>query len=236
MNLLALDTCFDQCSAAAGRRLRSLTPSIAYAAMPMATGHAERLMPMIEMVMAESGMAFGELERIAVATGPGTFTGARIAVSAARALALATGASIVTVSSLELMAMNPVVVTGGADVLGIATDARRGEVYFQMFHPRSLRPLSTPEVLSFADAAARLAGRDAVIAGSGAAAVAESAHQQGHSARAICPDLLPEAIDMLFLSSEWPVAGSVGPLYLRPPDAKPPAPGPFAGAIAGRRA
>lgn len=236
MNLLALDTCFDQCSVAAGRRLRSLTPSIAYAATPMATGHAEYLMPMIEMVMAESGMAFSELERIAVANGPGTFTGARIAVSAARALALATGAKLVAVSSLELMAMNPAVVTGGADILGIATDARRGEVYFQTFHPRSLTPLTAPEVVSIAGAAARLSGRNAVIAGSGAAAVAESAQQQGYSARAICPDLLPDAIDMLFLSSEWPVAESVAPLYLRPPDAKPPAPSSLVGAIAGRRA
>lgn len=65
----------------------------------MATGHAERLMPMIASVMADAGMRFDELERIAIATGPGTFTGARIAVSAARALSLATGASIVAVSS-----------------------------------------------------------------------------------------------------------------------------------------
>ena len=236
MNLLALDTCFDQCSVAAGRRLRSLTPSIAYAATPMATGHAEHLMPMIEMVMAESGMAFSELERIVVTTGPGTFTGARIAVSAARALALATGAAVVPVSSLQLMAMNPVVATAGASRLAIATDARRGEVYFQTFHPRSLQPLSAPEVLVIGDAAASLAGYEAVIAGSGAAAVAESAAKPGHSVRAICPDLLPEAIDMLFLSSEWPVADRVAPLYLRPPDAKPPAPSPFAGTNVGRPA
>lgn len=236
MNLLALDTCFDQCSVAAGRRLRSLTPSIAYASAPMTTGHAERLMPMIEMVMAECGMTFGELERIAVATGPGTFTGARIAVSAARGLALATGTKVVTASSLELMAMNPSVVTGSADLLAIATDARRGEVYFQTFHPRSLKPLMQPEALSAADAAKRLEGRDSVIAGSGASIVAENAQKSGYLSRAICPDLLPEAIDMLFLSSEWPIAERVAPLYLRPPDAKPPAPSPFAGKIAGRSA
>ena len=236
MNLIALDTCFDQCSVAVGRRLRSLTPSIAYTSEPMATGHAERLMPMLESAMAEAGMAFSELDRIAVATGPGTFTGARIAVSAARALALATGASVVTVSSLELMAMNPDAATGGADVLAIATDARRGEVYFQMFHPRSLAALTPPEALSVDNAAARLAGRDAVVAGSGASAVAARAQEMGQSARAICPNLLPEAIDMLFLSSEWRVTDSVSPLYLRPPDAKPPAPSPFIGALAGRQA
>lgn len=236
MNILAIDTCFDQCSVAAGRRLRSLTPSIAYNAMPMVTGHAEHLMPMIEQAMTDCGMAFSELERIALATGPGTFTGARIAVSAARALALATGAEVVTISSLALMAMNPTAVSGGADVLAIATDARRGEVYVQSFDPRTLKPLTSPEVLAVADAASRLAGLDAVIAGSGAAAVAESAQASGYSARAICPDLLPEAIDMLFVSSEWPVADVVLPLYLRPPDAKPPALSLIAAPIAGSHA
>lgn len=193
-------------------------------------------MPMIEMVMAECGMAFGELERIAVATGPGTFTGARIAVSAARALALATGAEVVTASSLELMAMNPAVVTGSADLLAIATDARRGEVYFQTFHPQSTKSLTPPEALSVADAVARLVGHNSVVAGSGASIVAENAQISGYLSRAICPDLLPEAIDMLFVSSEWPIAERVAPLYLRPPDAKPPAPSPFAGKIAGRNA
>ena len=236
MNLLALDTCFDACSVAAGRRLRSLTPSIAYAAEPMATGHAERLMPMIASVMADAGMRFDELERIAIATGPGTFTGARIAVSAARALSLATGASIVAVSSLTLMAMNPVVETRGADRLAIATDARRGEVYFQVFHPRSLESLSPPALLTVEAAAAVLAGTSSVIAGSGAAAVCAAARDNGDKARAICPELLPEAIDMLFLSSEWPSVARVAPLYLRPPDAKPPAPSPYAGAYSGQSA
>ncbi|HPG88064.1 MAG TPA: tRNA (adenosine(37)-N6)-threonylcarbamoyltransferase complex dimerization subunit type 1 TsaB [Hyphomicrobium sp.] len=233
MNILALDTCFDACSVAVGRRLRSLTPSISYACEPMVTGHVERLMPMIEMAMAETGMAFSELQRIAIATGPGTFTGARIAVSAARALALATGATIVTVSSLELMAMNPVVATDGADVLAIATDARRGEVYFQSFHPRTLKPLTPPQVLPVADAASLLARQSSVIAGSGADAIASEIRNIGGNARAICQDLLPEAIDMLFVSSEWPATTRVAPLYLRPPDAKPPAPSPYASGNAG---
>ena len=107
MNILSLDTCFDACSVAAGRGLRSLTPAIAFAFEPMQKGHAERLLPMVEAVMAEAGLAFGALDRIAVSRGPGTFTGTRICVSAARALALATKAEIVSLSSLRLMAMSP---------------------------------------------------------------------------------------------------------------------------------
>lgn len=114
------------------------------------------------------------------------------------------------------MAMNPVVETRGADRLAIATDARRGEVYFQVFHPRSLESLSPPALLTVEAAAAVLAGTSSVIAGSGAAAVCAAARDNGDKARAICPELLPEAIDMLFLSSEWPSVARVAPLYLRP--------------------
>lgn len=232
MNLLAFDTCFDSCSVAAGRRLRSLTPSIGYASAPMATGQAERLLPMIEQVMADAGMAFSDLQRIAIATGPGTFTGARIAVSAARALALATGAEIVSMSSLQLMAMNPDVAANGAATIAIATDARRGEVYFQRFDAHSLVPLSAPAVLAIDQAAATLGAAPSVIAGSGAAAVADAARMFGTRATAILPALVPDAIDMLFASLSLPASATVAPLYLRPPDAKPPAPSPFSGTAA----
>ena len=87
MNILSFDTCFDACSVAAGRGLRTLTPSISFAFEAMQKGHAERLLPMVETVMSEAGLAFGALDRIAVTCGPGTFTGTRICVSAARALA-----------------------------------------------------------------------------------------------------------------------------------------------------
>ena len=229
MNLLALDTCFDACSVAAGRGLRSLTPSIAFASESMAIGQAERLMPMIEMVMSEAGIGFDKLTRIAVASGPGTFTGARIAVSAARALALATGAEIVAITSFQLMAMNYAVTAPAAETLVIATDARRGEVYVQQFSARTLKPLGPPTVCSIETAAAALGPGVVVIAGSGAAAVADIARVHGRNVEAILPDLVPDAIDMLFAASEMPVVASVAPFYLRPPDAKPPAPSHFAG-------
>jgi tRNA threonylcarbamoyladenosine biosynthesis protein TsaB len=232
MNILAFDTCFDACSAAAGRRLRSLTPSIAFACEPMTTGHAERLMPMIERVMADAGMAFHELDRIAIASGPGTFTGARIAVSAARALSLATGAAIVAISSLELMAMTPAVSSNGAKTLAIAADARRGEVYFQQFDARALTPLAPPRAHTNAEAAAALRDGSVVIAGSGARAVAEAARARGRDAVAILPDLVPDAVDMLFAAAAMPIASTIAPLYLRPPDAKPPAASPIARNIA----
>ena len=223
MNILALDTCFDACSAAAGRGLRSLTPSIAFASEPMSVGHAERLLPMIEMVMSEAGMSIAELDRIAVASGPGTFTGSRIAVSAARALALASGAAIVAVTSLELMAMSHSLVTRRVQSLAIATDARRGEVYIQHFEAGSLKTSGPPQLLSIREAAAMLGAGPVLIGGSGAAVVAGQAQAMGHDAVAVLPGLHPEAIDMLFTAMSLPTTPLVSPLYLRPPDAKPPA-------------
>ena len=196
----------------------------------MQKGHAERLMPMIDMVMGEAGLAFGSLDRIAVTYGPGTFTGTRICVSAARALALATGAEIVAISSLHLMAMSAAIPAARTKYVAIATDARRDEVYIEVFDRHSLHAAAEAQCVAVKDAPGLLGAGPIVIAGSGAVAVAEAARGTGIDAMAICPDLLPDAFDMLFAAEELPVVGTVRPLYLRPPDAKPPAPSPFVGA------
>ena len=69
-----------------------------------------------------------------------------------------------------------------------------------------------------------------IIAGSGAEALTEAARQSGSDATAILPALLPDAFDMLFVAAELATSATVRPLYLRPPDAKPPAPSPLVGA------
>ena len=233
MNILTFDTCFDACSVAVGRGLRSLTPVIVESLEPMQVGHAERLLPMIDEAMSQAGLSFAKLDRIAVTTGPGTFTGTRIGVSAARAFALVANVPIVTVSSLALMAFNPEIPGGSESTLAIASDARRGEVYFERFERRTLTSLGGPSVLTVAEAARGLAGGTTLIAGSGAAAVAFEARAQGSDVRDVLPGLLPSAIDMLFRAAEWtPSTLPPSPLYLRAPDAKPPAPSPFIGADA----
>ncbi len=70
----------------------------------MARGHAEALMPMVAEVMQESGMAFADLDLIAATLGPGSFTGVRIAIAAARGLALVTDAKLFGTDSLTVMA------------------------------------------------------------------------------------------------------------------------------------
>ena len=233
MNVLAFDTCFDACSVAVGRGLRSLTPVIAERFEAMQVGQAERLMPMIEETMLEAGMTFNMLDRIAVTFGPGTFTGTRIGIAAARALSLVCGAPIVTVSSLALMALNPEIANIQRRTLAIATDARRGEAYIERFDSRTFQSIGGPAVLSFADAVHALGSAPVLIAGSAASAIAAEAQAQGRDVRAILPGLLPDALDMLFCAAALPVIEKPAPLYLRPPDAKPPAPSPFFGPIFG---
>lgn len=230
MNILAFDTCLDACSAAAGRGLRSLTPSISFAFETMQKGHAEQLLPMIQFVMADAGLEFGALDRIAVTCGPGTFTGARICVSAARALALASGAEIVAISSLKLMAMSAQIPAAPTRRIAIATDARRGEVYIETFDRHTLQSVEGAQCLAVDEAARGLGDGAIVIAGSGAEPLAEAARTRGINATAILPNLLPDALDVLFPALELATSDSVRPLYLRPLDAKPPAPNPLIGA------
>lgn len=221
MNILAFDTCFDACSVAAGRGLGTFSPDIVTLFEPMSSGQAERLVPMIDEALTSLNMGVSELDRIVVTCGPGTFTGTRIAVSAARALALIGNTSIVPVSTLHLMAMSAKANASGADELAIATDARRGEVYVECFEPHTLRSLSPAAVLPVSDAVNRLKGRRVVVAGSGAEAMSYTAQALGRDVRAIEPHLLPDSVDVLLPAMRMVHFNSVRPVYLRPPDAKP---------------
>ena len=105
----------------------------------MAKGQAERLMPLLEEVLRAEGLGWSDLSVIGVGIGPGNFTGVRIAVSAARGLALALGIPAIGVSTLEALA------EGGPRPLTVLEDARRGEAYCQHF------PEGAPELRALAD-------------------------------------------------------------------------------------
>lgn len=224
MNILAFDTCFDGCSVCVARARADSVVELASAFERFETGHAERLVPMIAAAMEQAGLGFHEIDRIAVTVGPGTFTGTRIGVAAARGLALATGAALVGASSLAVMAAVAAreLGTGNTGDLAIAVDARRGEVYVQLFGVGGLGARSLPAVLPIAEAARLGAGGPLVIAGSGAAAVAAAAASQGRQAMACLPDLLPDARALAHMAAVLDtVEGPLVPLYLRPPDARP---------------
>lgn len=190
-------------------------------------GHAERLIPMVGAVMADAPFDFDALGRIVVTVGPGTFTGQRVGIAAARALALATGAPVVSLSSLAVLAATAAAALGGqadadaeGQVLAVAVDARRGEIYFQSFAgpvrtAREAPLLATPE-----EAVRRLQGARVIAVGSGAVALAQAGAAAGVAITASLPALQP---DIRYFSEVAvdPSAGPPRPLYLRPPDAKP---------------
>jgi tRNA threonylcarbamoyladenosine biosynthesis protein TsaB len=222
MIVLAFDTCLGAVSVAArwqsarGQRLSCDRFEA------RETGHAERLMPMIAEVMQEAGLAFGDLQRIAVTIGPGTFTGVRGAVAAARGLALASGLPVVGATSLAVMAHRADDLLGPRDgrLLAVAVDARRGTVYLQLFADASHyggRPL----LLAPADVVPLVAGRPATVVGSGAAAVADAILAAGGEAEAPLPDLQPHARSLALMAADLAPISPVRPLYLRPPDVKP---------------
>src|SRR5580698_1346554 len=129
MLILAIDTALDAC--AAGVLDTRSSQLIARETQPMKRGHAEALMPLIGRVMAEAGLAFTALDRIAVTTGPGSFTGLRVGLSAARGIGLATNKPVVGVTTLTAYAA-PVVSRNGEQPVISAIDARHDHVYLQV--------------------------------------------------------------------------------------------------------
>ena len=100
MKILALDSATSACSAAVWADGRVMARRHA----EMARGQSEALVPMVAEVMAEVGLGFADLDLLAVTVGPGAFTGIRIGLAAARALALAAGLPLAGVSTLEAVA------------------------------------------------------------------------------------------------------------------------------------
>jgi tRNA threonylcarbamoyladenosine biosynthesis protein TsaB len=129
MLILAIDTALDACSA--GVLDTDAGKLIAQESQPMKRGHAEALMPLIARVIKQAGIAFASFDRIAVTTGPGSFTGLRVGLSAARGIALAADKPVVGLTTLTAYAA-PVVSENAEQPVISAIDARHDQVYFQV--------------------------------------------------------------------------------------------------------
>ncbi len=196
------------------------TLPIALDSEEMATGHAEALMPMIERVMAQVEGGFSSLERVAVSIGPGSFTGLRIGIAAARAIGLAAEIPVVGVSTLSAYAA-PLINAEESGVIAIGIDARHGAVFFQAFTATG-RTIVLPRVISVKEAGRAIGSGPVKLAGSGAAALAVEAMSLG--LKASIADMRPAPdvtwVARLGLSAD-PATATPKPLYLRPPTATP---------------
>jgi tRNA threonylcarbamoyladenosine biosynthesis protein TsaB len=218
MNILALDTSMGACSAALLRNSAGATDFVAREAQ-MARGHAEALMPMLAELMDEAKLDFAELDLIAATLGPGSFTGVRVAIAAARGLALATHAKLWGTDSLTVMAQS--VLTDTDAPFAISVDAHRGMLYLGLFDGDGSR-LEGPLLVSPEDAATKISRNPRTAFGSGAAILAEAASHIGIEIEASRPDLQPDAADLAVLAAQANATlPTLRPLYLRPPDAKP---------------
>jgi len=206
MIVLAIDTAGVDCAAAVfdsdtGKILGRVSETIG-------RGHAERLMAMIDEALAQAKLALADVDRVGVTVGPGSFTGIRVGVAAARGLALALGVNCVGVSTLDVLARTAS--ETGKPVLA-AINAHRDEVYSQSFEAGL--PQGEPLLLELDDYLARAAIPGTVLVGSAAALVADREAETG-------PDHYPIEI-VARISATAKAQGKPKPLYLRGPDAKP---------------
>lgn len=224
MAILAFDTCFGACSVAAAAGGDS---DIISRFEPMDVGHAEQLVPMIQDVLDEAGLRIADLAAIGVTTGPGSFTGTRIGISAARAFALASSAKVLGVTSLAVMARRAALDCAGHQDIAVAVDMRRGEIYTQLFDCSGLKARNTAQVCAY-DAAALMGGsRPITWTGPAAAAVVALRMANALPVKHWAGDSAPVATTLLTMTRfNYLQVGSATepkptPLYLRPPDAKP---------------
>ncbi len=220
MNILALDTSMGACSAAL-LRLEGGAQALFARKETMARGHAEALMPMVSEIMSESGTDFAALDLIAATTGPGSFTGVRIAISAARGLALVTRVKLFGTDSLTVMAKEASILGAVAAPFAVAVDARRGMLYFGLYDGAA-RKLDGPLLIAPDEAANLLASSARIAVGNGAALLAEAAARREALIEARLPELQPSAAALAALAADsGESVRALRPLYLRPPDARP---------------
>lgn len=213
MRVLSFETAAGGCSAC----LWQDGAVLARAGGAMVHGQAEALVPLLQEVLASARLDWADLDRIAVTTGPGSFTGLRVGLATARGLAVATGLPVVGVTTLEAFAHAlPDAVRAGAGTVLAAVDTRRDDVYVQAFAAADLRPLSDPLALDAAD----IAGWLEKIAAPGPVVVCGDGPALDPSWPRPLEPAPPEVAVVAALGAAAPLPDAPpSALYIRPPDA-----------------
>lgn len=215
MNILAIDTSLERCSVALRKRGSGDADTIA--TETIGRGHAELLPSMVSEVLLSRSLKPGDIHRIGVVCGPGSFAGLRVGLAMARGMALVNKAELVGVPTLSALA-RAAVRTGIDRPIFAVQDARRGEFFVQTFDAEGFET-GLPCASSLADLAGLLP-KGAVVTGSGASLVFET-YETGSSLELInaigAPDI--EAVIDLVDAAKAPFV-TADPIYLRGPDAK----------------
>jgi tRNA threonylcarbamoyladenosine biosynthesis protein TsaB len=218
LRILAIDTALNACSACV---LSSGAPEpLARETLELERGHAEMLLPLVDRVVSQTDGEFSSLGRVAVTIGPGSYTGLRVGIAAARAIGLATGVPVVGVTTLSAL-IAAFVSSDKQRLLAAAIDARHGQVYFQLVAPGG-RTVIAPSLIGIREAVRVIGSGPVTVIGSGAAAVVVEALAVGIDALAPPVPAAPDIawVARLGLAAD-PAQALPKPLYLRGPDAKP---------------
>ncbi len=210
MIVLALDTAGVDCAAAIYDSGRNTM--LGEASDMIGKGHAEHLMGIVDRALDQAGVALSNVDRLAVTIGPGSFTGIRVGVAAARGFALSLDIPAVGITTLEVMAAAQREKTPGRAALA-AMDAKREEIYLQSFAADGAA-LDEARAVSIAEAQAFAAAFDGEITGSATPILKPGA--TGEYANSF-----PISIVARLGAAANPNTGKPKPLYLRGPDAKP---------------
>ncbi|HZO45839.1 MAG TPA: tRNA (adenosine(37)-N6)-threonylcarbamoyltransferase complex dimerization subunit type 1 TsaB [Xanthobacteraceae bacterium] len=218
MRVLAIDTALGACSAAVLDTRHVAV--VASETLPMVRGHAEAIMPLIARVMDQAGIEFASLDRIAVTTGPGSFTGLRVGISAARGIALAAGKPAVGLSTLAGFAA-PHIAQDDSSAVVAAIDARHEHVYLQVFGPGG-KTVVAPRIAPIKEAMRAATASPARIVGSGAELIV-ALWPNGERPPVLVEQLGAPDIGWIARLGAAAAEGQAPPkpLYLRAPDAQP---------------
>jgi tRNA threonylcarbamoyl adenosine modification protein YeaZ len=216
LRILAIDTALGACAACvAGGDDADI---LAHESILMERGHAEALLPLLDRLVAGVAGGFASLDRVAVTVGPGSYTGLRVGIAAARAIGLAARVPVVGVTTLSAL-LAALIADDNRRLLAAAIDARRGQVYFQAIAPGG-QTIVAPVLIGAHEAARLLGSGPALIAGTGAPAVAASAIGLDILVQHAWPAPDIAWVARLGLVAD-PAQAAPKPLYLRAPDAQP---------------
>ncbi len=217
MRVLAIDTALGACAAAV---LDTEHGIIASESLPMVRGHAEALMPLLARLMDHAVLAFRHIDRVAVTVGPGSFTGLRVGIAAARGIALAAGKPAVGLSTLSAYAAPHLAEDETVPVLA-AIDARHEHVYLQVFAAGG-RSADAPRLVPLSEAVRAAAETRARLVGSAAQAIADKLAAADAPPIVVDARAAPDIAWVARLGAAVPEGGSPPtPQYLRAPDAQP---------------
>ncbi len=218
MRILALDTALGLCSACVYDGTTGATLSAE--SLIMDKGHAESLLPLVERVIGKISGKFQSIDRVAVSVGPGSFTGLRVALAAARAFGVALRVPVVGVTTLSAFAL-PYLFDDAERVIASVIDARHDHLYAQiMSHDGHI--LMAPDVISISAMADQLRGKSVRVVGNGARLLEDWLTDRGEDV--VCDGDIygPDIVAIAQLGQiATPHLAQPTPLYLKPPDALP---------------